>query len=124
MALVAVFLTGLSGAEGLVSAPHGPGQPTAFLGSRVAMVKLDVRGQVITLRREDAERLRAAAAAAGAASSRRRDLALVLDWALASPRIVALRRSEARELAALLAEDGSLADLGDALGGIAGRSAA
>lgn len=88
------------------------------------MVKLDVRGQVISLRREDAERLRAAAAAAGAASSRRRDLALVLDWALASPRIIALRRAEARELAALLAEDGSLADLGEALGGIGGRSAA
>ncbi len=88
------------------------------------MVKLDVRGQVISLRREDAERLRAAAAAAGAASSRRRDLALVLDWALASRRIVALRRAEARELAALLAEDGSLADLGEALGGVAGRSAA
>ncbi len=88
------------------------------------MVKLDVRGQVISLRREDAERLRAAAAAAGAASSRRRDLALVLDWALASDRIVALRRAEARELAALLAEDGSLADLGEALGGVGGQSAA
>ena len=88
------------------------------------MVKLDVRGQVISLRREDAERLRAAAAAAAAVSSRRRDLALVLDWALESPRIVALRRSEARELAALLAEDHTLADLGEALGGIAHRSAA
>jgi hypothetical protein len=88
------------------------------------MVRLDVRGQVLSLRREDAERLRAAAAAAGAFSSRRRDLALVLEWALASPRVVALRRSEARELAALLAEDRSLADLGDALGGISRRSAA
>jgi hypothetical protein len=88
------------------------------------MVRLDVRGQVISLRREDAERLRAAAAAAGAVSSRRRDLALVLDWALGSPRTVALRRAEARELAALLAEDDSLADLGDALGGIADRPAA
>jgi hypothetical protein len=80
------------------------------------MIRLDVRGQVVTLRREDAERLRAAAASAGAVSSRRRDLALVLDWALSSPRIVALRRSEARELAQLLAEDPSLAHLGDALG--------
>lgn len=88
------------------------------------MVRLDVRGQVLSLRREDAERLRAAAAAAAAFSSRRRDLALVLEWALASPRVVALRRAEARELAALLAEDRSLADLGEALGGIARRSAA
>jgi hypothetical protein len=88
------------------------------------MVRLDVRGQVITLRREDAERLRAAAAAASALSSRRRDLALVLDWALSSPRIVALRRSEARELAPLLVEDASLAHLGEALGANARRPAA
>ncbi|NUR78139.1 MAG: hypothetical protein HOQ28_17865 [Thermoleophilia bacterium] len=88
------------------------------------MVRLDVRGQVITLRREDAERLRAAAAAASALSSRRRDLALVLDWALSSPRVVALRRSEARELAQLLAEDASLAHLGEALGGSVRRPAA
>jgi len=90
----------------------------------MALVRLDVRGQLVSLRREDAERLRAAAARVAATSSRRRDLALVLDWALASPRIVVLRRAEARELAALLAEDHSLADLGDALGGIAQRSAA
>ena len=88
------------------------------------LVRLDVRGQLVSLRREDAERLRAAAAGVSATSSRRRDLALVLDWALASPRIVALRRAEARELAALLAEDQSLADLGDALGGSADRPAA
>ena len=88
------------------------------------MVRLDVRGQVVSLRREDAERLRAAAAGAGASSSRRRDLALVLEWALASSRIVALRRSEARELATLLAEDPSLTDLGHALGASAERNAA
>jgi hypothetical protein len=79
------------------------------------MVRLEVRGQVVTLRREDAERLRAAAAATAGLSTRRRDLALVLDWAISSPRVVALRRSEARELAQLLREDGALADLGDAL---------
>ena len=87
------------------------------------MVKLDVRGQVITLGREDAERLRAAAAAAGASSSRRRDLALVLEWALSSPRVVALRRAEARELATLLSEDSSLASLGEALGSLNRRAA-
>ena len=80
------------------------------------MVRLDVRGQVVSLRLEDAERLRAAAAAAGAFSSRRRDLALVLEWAMSSPRTVVLRRAEARELSRLLEEDPSLASLGDALG--------
>ena len=79
------------------------------------MVRLEVRGQVVTLRRDDAERLRAAAAATAGLSTRRRDLALVLDWAISSPRVVALRRSEARELAQLLREDGALADLGHAL---------
>jgi hypothetical protein len=79
------------------------------------MVRLEVRGQVITLRREDAERLRAAAAETAGLSTRRRDLALVLDWALSSPRVVSLRRSEARELAQLLLEDEVLAYLGEAL---------
>jgi hypothetical protein len=88
------------------------------------MVRLDVRGQVVTLRREDAERLRAAAAGAAAFSSRRRDLALVLDWALSSSRVIALRRSEVRELVALLAEDPSLGHLADALGVSERRSAA
>ena len=88
------------------------------------MVRLDVRGQVITLRREDAERLRAAAAGQSALSSRRRDLALVLDWALSNPRVVALRRAEAREFAELLVEDVWLAHLGEALGAHSRRPAA
>jgi hypothetical protein len=88
------------------------------------MVRLEVRGQVITLRREDAERLRAAAAGTAAFSTRRRDLALVLDWALSSPRVISLRRAEARELAQLLAEDPSLGFLGEALGASARRPAA
>ena len=62
-----------------------------------------------------AERLRAAAEAQASASSRRFELALVLDWALASGRTVAVRRSEARELAELLAEDPTLGHLGEAL---------
>ena len=88
------------------------------------MVRLDVRGQIVMLRREDAERLRAAAAAEAGLSSRSRDLALVLDWALASPRAVALRRGEARELARLAAANPSLGFLADALGAARGRSAA
>jgi hypothetical protein len=99
--------------------------PPAYLDSKtVVMVRLDVRGQVVSLRREEAERLCAAAASAAPISSRRRDLALVLEWALASSRIVALRRSEARELAAVLAEDPSLSDLGQALGATSERHAA
>ena len=78
----------------------------------------------MTLRQEDAERLRAAAASAGAFSSRRRDLSLVLEWALTSSRVVALRRSEARELCTLLAEDPALTHLADALGVSAHRPAA
>ena len=88
------------------------------------MVRLDVRGQIISLPRADAERLRASANASAATSTKRRDLALVLDWALASPRTVALRRSEARELASLLAEDPQLAHLADALTGAERRTAA
>jgi hypothetical protein len=87
------------------------------------MVRLDVRGRVIVLQRTDAERLQAAAAADAAISSRRRDLALVLDWALATPRVVVLRRSEARELGRLAASDPSLSFLADALSST-GRSAA
>jgi len=88
------------------------------------MVRLDVRGRVIVLQREQAERLQAAAAADAASSSRRRDLALVLDWALASPRVVVLRRSEARELGRLAESDPSLAFLASALSPAARRSAA
>jgi hypothetical protein len=88
------------------------------------MVRLDVRGRVIVLQREDAERLQAAAAADAASSSRRRDLALVLDWAMASPRVVVLRRSEARELGRLSASDPSLSFLADALSSPGRRSAA
>jgi hypothetical protein len=88
------------------------------------MVRLDVRGQIVVLRREEAERLQAAAAAEGGFSSRSRELALVLDWALASPRPVVLRRSEARELARLATTNASLGFLADALGASGGRSAA
>jgi hypothetical protein len=88
------------------------------------MVRLDVRGQIVVLRREDAERLQAAASAEAGLSSRSRDLALVLDWALASPRVVVLRRSEARELERLAAGKPSLAFLAEALGSARRRSAA
>jgi len=86
------------------------------------MVRLDVRGRVIVLTREDAQRLQTAAAADAALSSRRRDLALVLDWALASSRVVVLRRSEARELGRLAASDPSLSFLTEALASVGHRA--
>jgi hypothetical protein len=55
------------------------------------MVRLDLRGNVVALRPEDVVQLRDAAGARAGSSSRSRDLALVLDWALASLRVVVLR---------------------------------
>lgn len=75
------------------------------------MVKLDVQGVVVSIAPPQAERLRVAAAAQAGTSSRLRDLSLVLDWALASPRVVTLRRAEARELLRLVAATPELADI-------------
>jgi hypothetical protein len=61
------------------------------------MVRLEIRGRIVSFPHAQLERAQALAAAQGV-SSGLRDLALVLDWALNSSRIVALRRSEAREL--------------------------
>ncbi len=79
------------------------------------MVKLDVHGVVVSMEPEQAERLRLVAAAQAGSSSRLRDLALVLDWALASTRVVALRRSEARELLRLVEATPELTDVADVL---------
>ena len=54
------------------------------------------------------ERAQALALAEAGASSSLRDLSLVLDWALNSPRVVALRRSEAKELERLAATHSQL----------------
>jgi hypothetical protein len=69
----------------------------------MAMMKLDINGRVIELSREHVELLRDAAAARAASSSRLRDLSLMLDRALRSGHVLALRRSEARVLTELLA---------------------
>lgn len=61
--------------------------------------------------RAQVERAQRLAHAEAGVSSRLRDLALVLDWALNSTRVVALRRSEARELQRLAAGDSHLAEL-------------
>jgi hypothetical protein len=72
------------------------------------MVRLEVRGQAVSFPRAQIERAQALALAESGASSGLRDLALVLDWALNSTRIVALRRSEAKELARLAATHAQL----------------
>ena len=61
--------------------------------------------------RAQVERAQRLAHADARVSSRLRDLALVLDWALNSTRVVALRRSEARELERLAGSDSHLAEL-------------
>jgi hypothetical protein len=75
------------------------------------MVRLEIRGQLVVLPRAQVERAQRLAHAEAGVSSRLRDLALVLDWALNSTRVVALRRSEARELERLAAADSHLAEL-------------
>ena len=62
------------------------------------MVRIEVRGRILSLPRVEVERAQALASAQAGVSSSLRDLALVLDWALNSSRVVALRRAEAREL--------------------------
>jgi len=65
----------------------------------------------VVVPRAQVERAQRLAHAEAGVSSRLRDLALVLDWALNSTRVVALRRSEARELQRLAAGDAHLAEL-------------
>ncbi len=95
----------LSGTSGLFSAP------SAGLGGTVGsgVVSVDVRGQVVRMSREQAERLRVRAAAEAGRSGRARDLALVLDWAIGSPHPVVLRRGEAAEFLRFAREDEALA---------------
>ena len=79
------------------------------------MVRLEIRGQQVALPRAQVERAQLLAHAQAGASSRLRDLALVLDWALNSSRVVALRRSEARELERLARHDPQLGEITVAL---------
>lgn len=95
-------MSGISGVFGVRSTPC---QATFLMG----MVSLDVRGHIVRLSREDAERLRARAAAEAGTSGRARDLALVLDWALATPQTIVLRRGEASEFLRFAREDQALA---------------
>lgn len=83
------------------------------------MVTLDLRGRTVTLRVSDVEQIRDAASARAGSSSRSRDLALVLDWSLSSPRVVVLRRGEVQELELLVRERPELTELAASLGGSA-----
>ena len=74
------------------------------------MVRLEIRGQVLAFPRAQIERAQRLAQTQAGASSRLRDLALVLDWALNSTRVVSLRRSEARELERLALADPELGE--------------
>jgi hypothetical protein len=67
------------------------------------MVRLQFRGQVASLLRQEAERIHALVAAEGMRSARSRNLALALDWALSTGQTVVLRRAEVRELQRLAA---------------------
>ena len=75
------------------------------------MVRLEIRGQLVALPRAQVERAQMLAHAQASGSSRLRDLALVLDWAINSSRVVALRRSEARQLKRLALHDPQLAEI-------------
>jgi hypothetical protein len=82
------------------------------------MVSLEVRGQMVRFPRALIERAQALALAESGASSGLRDLSLVLDWALNSPRVVALRRSEAKELERLAASHAQLDGIAATLAGL------
>jgi hypothetical protein len=79
------------------------------------MVKLDVQGTVVSIDSAQAERLRTIAAVHAGSSSRLRDLALVLDLALAAPRVVMRRQAEAREFLHLVAATPELAEVAHVL---------
>jgi len=79
------------------------------------MVMIEIRGRAVRLPRASVEGAQQLAAAQGGVSSRLRDLALVLDWALNSDRVVSLRRSEVRELERLVEAHPQLDDLAAAL---------
>jgi hypothetical protein len=79
------------------------------------MVRLEIRGQVVAFPRAQVERAQRLASAEAGVSTRLRDLALVLDWALNTSRIVSLRRSEARELERLALHDPHLGELASIL---------
>ena len=89
------------------TAPAAAPIKTGPLGhAHLAVVTLDVVGQLLTLSEREAEELRRAAAAEAGRSSARRDLSLLLERGLQTHATVVLNRAEARELAELLDGNG------------------
>jgi len=78
----------------------------------------------VRLPRAAVERAQQFAAAQAGVSSGLRDLALVLDWALNTDRVVALRRSEVRELQRLVEAHPELDALAADLASLRDRRAA
>jgi hypothetical protein len=79
-------------------------------GAERDSIKIDVCGETAQVPLPLAAELRDAGAADAARSSVRRDLSLLLERALSTGTTLALRRSEARELVALLCEQPATAD--------------
>jgi hypothetical protein len=73
-------------------------------------IRIDVSGETALVPLALAAELRDAAAADAARSSLRRDLSLLLERALSTGTTLALRRSEVRELEALLREHPATAE--------------
>src|SRR5581483_2786720 len=99
-------------------------RPRPTLDSAAGMVRVEVRGRVVRLPRAAVERAQQFAAAQAGVSSGLRDLALVLDWALNTDRVVALRRSEVRELQRLVEAHPELDALAADLASLRDRRAA
>lgn len=87
-------------------------------------MRVEVRGRTVALPRAQVERAQALAAAQAGVSSGLRDVALVLDWALNTARVVALRRSEARELERLALLHPELESIASALAATRGDARA
>jgi hypothetical protein len=79
-------------------------------GAERDSIKIDVSGETGSVPLQLAAELRAAAAADAARSSVRRDLSLLFERAVSTGTTLALRRSEARELEALLREGPATAE--------------
>jgi hypothetical protein len=79
---------------------------------------------MVSFPRAQIERAQALASGEAGASSGLRDLSLVLDWALNSQRVVALRRSETRELERLADRHAELDGLAATLASLRGDARA
>lgn len=82
-----------------------PPQQVASLWGFVAVIELDIMGDIVSIQDNDARRLRDAAAAEAGRSAGHRDLSLLLDRALQTRRRVAVHRGEQRALEEILEKE-------------------